>query len=171
MQVELHVSEVIILHIEEKEFIPVFLGNDINTYSMSRAFYEAYRVKSLVIGKVSTGPSCSSRIIDFRAEPGMGRQETFLRTVNELADANPGKKILLIGCGDDYVELIIKNKAQLRPNIIAPYVDEPLMQSLLTKLEFYRMCDQHHISYPGTFITLSCESSPGMKSCMISLSS
>jgi D-aspartate ligase len=152
MQVELHVSEVIILHIEEKEFIPVFLGNDINTYSMSRAFYEAYRVKSVVIGKVSTGPSCSSRIVDFRTVSGMGRQETFLKTVNELADANPGKKIFLIGCGDDYVELIIKNKAQLRPNIIAPYVDEPLMRSLLTKLEFYRMCDQHHISYPGTFV-------------------
>lgn len=140
------------MNIVEKEFIPVFLGSDINTYSMSRAFYEAYSVKSFVIGKVNTGPSCNSRIIDFRAVSDLDRQETFVRTINELAQSYADKKIILIGCGDSYVELIIKNRALLPENVIAPYVDEELMDSLLTKLKFYGMCDQFNIDYPATFV-------------------
>ena len=140
------------MNIVEKEFVPVFLGSDINTYSMSRAFYEEYGIKSIVIGKNNTGPSCNSRIIDFRAVPKMDRQEVFVKTINDLADVYSSRKIILIGCGDNYVEQIIKNRAQLSRNIIAPYVDEELMDNLLTKLKFYQMCDQYGINYPGTFI-------------------
>ena len=140
------------MEIVEKEFVPVFLGNDINTYSMSRAFYEEYGVKSIVIGKYNIGPSCNSRIIDFRSVPKMDRQEVFVKIINDLAAEYPGKKIILMGCGDSYVELIIKNKSLLAENIIAPYVDEELMESLLTKLKFYQMCDREKISYPRTFI-------------------
>jgi len=119
---------------------------------MSRAFYEAYGVKSFVIGKVNSGPSCNSRIIDFRAVKEMDTPEVFVSTINELADRYPDKKIILIGCGDNYVEQIIRNKARFSGNIIAPYVDEGLMNSLLTKLEFYGMCDRYGVEYPGTFI-------------------
>jgi D-aspartate ligase len=140
------------LNIVEKEFIPVFLGSDINTYSMSRAFYEAYGLKSFVIGKVNAGPSCNSKIINFRAVSDLDRQETFVRIITELAESYSGKKIILIGCGDNYVEQIIRNKAELPESVITPYVDEELMGSLLTKLKFYKICDQHNIDYPGTFI-------------------
>ena len=140
------------MKIVEKEFVPVFLGSDINTYSMSRAFYEEYGVKSIVIGKNNTGPSCNSRIIDFRAVSKMDRQEVFVKTINDLAAGYSDKKIILMGCGDSYVEVIIKNRALLSDNIIAPYVDEELMDNLLTKLKFYQMCDQYNINYPGTFI-------------------
>lgn len=140
------------MNIVEKEFVPVFLGNDINTYSMSRAFYEEYKVKSIVIGKYNIGPSCNSRIIDFRAVSKLDRQEIFVKTVNDLAAEYPNKKIILIGCGDSYVEVIIKNRALLGENIIVPYVNAELMENLLTKLKFYQMCDQHNINYPGTFI-------------------
>ena len=38
-----------------KEFIPVLFGNDINVYSVARAFYEKYGVKSKVFGKALMG--------------------------------------------------------------------------------------------------------------------
>ena len=136
----------------EREFVPVILGNDINTYSMSRAFYEEYKVKSIVIGKSETGPSCDSRIVEFRAVPGVDRPDVFLKTINGLAERYADKKIILIGCGDNYVEVIIKNRAFLKENVIAPYVGEEQMDELLTKLKFYRMCDRYRIDYPGTFI-------------------
>lgn len=31
------------LQFQEREFVPVLLGADINTYSVARAFYEAYQ--------------------------------------------------------------------------------------------------------------------------------
>jgi len=140
------------LKIADREFVPLILGSDINTYSMSRAFYEEYGVKSIVIGKSNTGPSCHSRIIDFRFVPELDKQEVFLRTINDTASKHRDKKVILLGCGDNYVELIIKNRKALPGNIIAPYVDEDLMQRLLTKREFYRMCESFGIDYPSTFI-------------------
>ena len=32
----------ILMQFKEREFIPVILGSDINTYSVARAFYEEY---------------------------------------------------------------------------------------------------------------------------------
>ncbi len=140
------------MNIEEKEFIPLLLGNDINTYSMARAFYEEYRIRSVVIGKYPTGPSCHSKIIKYHADKNLDRPEVFIQTVNCLADQNASKKLILLGCGDNYVELIIKNKESLRENIIVPYIEEKLMQDLITKEKFYQMCDQHQIEYPKTFL-------------------
>jgi len=140
------------LKIVEREFQSVFLGTDINTYSMSRAFYEAYGVKSIVIGKAKTGPSCNSKIVELRTVPQMDMQETFLSTARGLAAEFAGKKVILMGCGDNYVEQIIRNGPQLPDSIIAPYVGEELMDGLLTKLRFYEMCDKYGIDYPGTFI-------------------
>mgnify|MGYP000683584254 CR=1 FL=1 len=45
------------LQFTEREFIPVLLGGDINAYSVARAFYEEYQVKSLVFGKYQTRPT------------------------------------------------------------------------------------------------------------------
>ena len=138
--------------IQDREFIPVLLGNDINTYGMSRAFYEAYGVRSVVIGKAATGPSCNSRIIDFRHVPGLDTEEIFIKTIRKTAAEFAEKRVILMGCGDNYVEQIIRNSARLPENVVAPYVDEQLMDRLLTKTEFYRMCDSHGVEYPDTFI-------------------
>lgn len=136
----------------EREFVPVLLGNDINTYSMARAFYEAYQVKTIVMGQANTGPNCNSKIIDYSAHKGLDQQSVFVQTLNALARKMADKKIILIGCGDSYVEQIIKNKNLLNENIIIPYVDETLMNDLITKESFYNMCDKHKLDYPATFI-------------------
>ncbi|MGE5418342.1 MAG: ATP-grasp domain-containing protein [Acidobacteriota bacterium] len=137
---------------EVKEFVPVMLGSDINTYSMSRAFYEAYKIKSIVIGKADTGPSCNSKIIDFFADSELDKPAVFTKVINDLAAKYSKKKIILIGCGDNYVEQIIENKKRLSDNVIAPYIEEELMRDLLTKEKFYQMCDKHNLDYPRTFI-------------------
>lgn len=140
------------MEIEEKQFIPVLLGSDINTYSMARAFHQEYRVKSKVIGKYHTGPSCNSKIIDFMANQNIDRQDTFLEIVNRVANKNKDKKIFLLGCGDNYVSLVSQNKNNFEPNIIAPYIDYSLMEQLIKKENFYKMCEQYNIDYPNTFI-------------------
>ncbi len=140
------------MEIKELNFIPLLLGSDINTYSMARAFHEAYKVKSKVIGKFPTGPSYNSKIIDFTANPNIDKQEVFLSLVNEFALQNKNKKIMLIGCGDSYVSLISQNKMNLENNIIAPYIDYSLMDELIKKENFYKMCEKYSIDFPNTFI-------------------
>jgi len=136
----------------EREFIPVLLGGDINTYSVARAFYEKYQVRSYIFGKYPTGPSYQSRIITYRANEKIDTDEVFLETVRRFAKRHQDKDILLIGCGDSYVALISKHKKELPDNVIAPYIDYELMNDLQLKDTFYRLCDRHGIDYPGTLV-------------------
>ncbi len=140
------------MKIENREFIPIILGNDINTYSVARAFYEEYKVKSIVLGKYRSGPSNNSKIIDFYADENMDIQEDFLKIIDSFSDEFHDKKIILLACGDSYAELIIKNKNNFKDNVIAPYIDEPLMNNLIKKSSFYEMCEKHGLDYPKTII-------------------
>lgn len=140
------------MEFKEREFIPVMLGGDINTYSVARAFYEQYQVRSFIFGKFPSGPSYNSRMITYRANPKIDTDEVFLKTVNGFAKKHREKKIVLIGCGDSYVALISRHKAELAENIIAPYIDFDLMNSLQQKETFYRLCEKHGVDYPGTVI-------------------
>ena len=141
-----------IMKFKTQEFIPVLLGGDINTYSVARAFYEQYQVKSYVFGKFPSGPSYKSKITEYKAIYKIDTDDTFLDTIRTFSAKHQDKKIILIGCGDSYVALISKHKASLPDNIIAPYIDFDLMNNLQNKERFYELCDKHGIEYPGTII-------------------
>ncbi|MBQ9827946.1 MAG: ATP-grasp domain-containing protein [Lachnospiraceae bacterium] len=136
----------------EREFVPLLFGGDINVYSMARAFYEQYKVKSVAIGKFMASPDAGSRIIDYSADPGVETDEVFLRKVREVSEQYADKKVLAIGCGDSYVNLLSKYRDSLPENVIAPYVDYELLDSLQNKEYFYKLCDEHGIDHPATFV-------------------
>ena len=110
------------LQFTEREFIPVLLGGDINAYSVARAFYEEYQVKSLVFGKYQTGPAYRSQIIDYTPNVDIDTMPVMLKTVNGIAQAHADKTIVLVGCGDNYVALVAqaKDARELADNIVAP---------------------------------------------------
>lgn len=136
----------------EREFIPVMFGSDINTYSMSRAFHEAYQVKSIVIGKAMSGPSCNSKIVNFIYDKDIEQGEVLVKRLNAIADQNPEKTIIAVGCGDSYVALLAQNKGRYRDNVVAAYIDYDLMETLIKKEEFYKMCDKYGLDYAETFV-------------------
>lgn len=136
----------------EREFIPVLLGGDINTYSVARAFYEQYQVKSYVFGKYQTGPSYNSQITIYEGNPAIDTDDYFLDRITKFANEHSDKKILLIGCGDSYVALASRHKAELPANVIAPYIDFELMDSLQQKERFYELCEKHGVDYPKTIV-------------------
>lgn len=140
------------MEFKEREFIPVLLGGDINTYSVARAFYEQYQVKSYVFGKYQTGPSFNSQITIYEGNPQIDKDEYFLERINRFAKEHSDKKILLIGCGDSYVALCSKHKKELAENVIAPYIDFELMDSLQQKERFYQLCEKHGVAYPKTIV-------------------
>lgn len=140
------------MEFKEREFVPVLFGGDINTYSVARAFYEEYQVKSWVLGKYMSGPSCYSNITNYRNNPKMDTEDVLLKAVMKLSRKYKDKKILAIGCGDSYVETISKIKDQFPDNVIAPYIDHGLMEQLILKENFYKMCEKHGIDYPATLV-------------------
>ena len=118
----------------DHEFIPVILGGDINTYSVARAFYEEYQIKTTVMGKYPTGPSYGSRIVNYMANEAIDQEETFLKQINTFADEHPQKKVIVLGAGDNYINMITKMRQKLAKNIIVPFISHELMDNLQKKI-------------------------------------
>lgn len=137
---------------EERPFIPLLFAGDINSYSMARAFYDAYQVKSIVYGKIYTGPNCNSKISDFRVIANIEDEEVFLNTVNKIANEYPNKKIVLIPCGDSYAFLASKLRGKFEKNVVSVQNDFNQIQELTIKEKFYSYCKKYNLEYPRTYV-------------------
>src|SRR5665647_907541 len=135
-----------------KHFVPLLFAGDINVYSVARAFHEAYGVKSTAYGKYPTGPCYNSSIINYTANPNAENLDEFKSLVMEFAELNKDKAVVLIGCGDSYVELASLSKGNFPPNVIVPYIDIDLMHTLILKERFYEFCEKSMLDFPETFV-------------------
>ena len=131
---------------------PLLFGGDINVYSVARAFHEAYGVRSIAYGKFVSFPCAYSSIIDYRPCLNNEDADTFLRNVEQVCSQCPDKTVLVIGCGDSYVQLAARYKDQMPANAIAPYIPGDLLDHLINKEYFYKLCDRHGIDHPATVI-------------------
>jgi D-aspartate ligase len=136
----------------DRAFIPLIFAADINVYSVARAFHEQYGLRSRAFGKASAGPCARSRIIDYTSVEDADRQDVLRALVNGFARAHSGRRILLLGCGDNYVRSIIANKGAYEENVIAPYVDLALFETLTHKERFYELCRERGVDYPDTAV-------------------
>lgn len=136
----------------QQTLLPVLMGADMNCYSVARAFHEAYGVKSKAFGRYAMGEVKYSRIVDFTGVQDIDTDQVLCKTLAEFAAATPGKTRVLLGCTDDYAALLIRNRETLSKDYIVPYIDEALMDKLVSKQSFYEMCDKYDIPYPKTAI-------------------
>ena len=136
----------------ELNFQPLLFGGDINVYSVARAFHEAYGVKSIVYGKYPSFPCHGSDIIELRPCPDNEDPARFLKNVETVAREFSHKTVLLLGCGDSYVQLAARYQAAFPKNVVAPYIPIELMEELVNKERFYQLCDRYGIDHPATFI-------------------
>ena len=112
-------------------FQPLLFGGDINVYSVARAFHEAYGVKTVAYGMYPSGPCFGSGIIDYRVCANNDDPAVVLENVKKVAAEFADRKVLLLGCGDNYLTSIACNLPNFPENVIAPYVDLSLMETLI----------------------------------------
>lgn len=134
------------------EFVPVLLGADINAYSMARAFYEAYGVKSIVYGMYPASVCAGSKMIDYRVRQDNDQVDKVLENVTEAAREYPDKQILVLGCGDNYLNAISANLPHFPGNVTAPYVELEQLEGLIHKERFYELCGRYGIDHPATVV-------------------
>ena len=138
---------------DDSRFLPVILGGDITAYSLARTFHEAYQIKSLVISQISSHLCADSSIIENRIVPDMENEEIFLKTLEHISHEFCGTKLILLACGDWYVRLIVEHRSILEEQgFILPYIGESLLNRLVLKDQFYKLCDEVGVTYPRTFI-------------------
>ncbi len=137
---------------KEIEFVPVILGGDITTYSLARSFHEEYGIKSVAVSMLKSVMISRSSIIENIVVPDMDNKERFVERLHEIAQRYPGKKRLLMACGDWYVRLIVENRGELERDYIIPYINLALLDKLVLKDSFYAICEEVGVPYPKTFV-------------------
>ena len=75
-----------------------------------------------------------------------------LANVKKVAAEFADRKVILLGCGDNYLTSIACNLDAFPENVIAPYIDLATMEVLIHKEKFYELCDQYGIDHPATFV-------------------
>ena len=138
---------------KEYDFLPVILGGDITAYSLIRSFYEEYQVKSLAVNMSQGGPVVMSKMCDSLYYENLDTVDVLLPTLMEIGKKySKDKKLIVLGCGDWYVRMLIENKAMLSQYYVIPYIDEELMNRIVRKDKFYEIMEELHIPYPKTFV-------------------
>lgn len=130
---------------------PMLIGADMNCYTLARAFHEAYGVRSHAFGRWAMGETMYSRIVSFTAVPDIDTPAVLLKTITDFAARHPDKTIVVMGCTDDYVSLLMDLRDSLPGNCTAPYIGPALRDKLVSKADFYTLCDVYGIPYPKTF--------------------
>ncbi len=143
--------------------VPVLIGADLNCYNVARAFHEEYGVTSYAFGRYEIGATKKSKFIKFTTVPALESDETFLGVINSFYEEHKGedKVFFILGCTDDYANLVSRNAEKLRPRFIVPYSSMDIMDTFVSKEKFYDYCEKHGILYPKTKIVypasdLSC---------------
>ncbi len=134
-------------------FIPIIVGTDMNAYNMAISFHAHYKIRPILVGRgMLSFTRLSSIPKAIEIYPNLGETEGFIAALEEVAKKyrQDGKQLLLIGTNDLFVRLIIENKEVLSKNYVFSYIDEPLMNQLLVKKNFYELCEEHGIDVPTT---------------------
>lgn len=136
----------------ENLVLPVILGTDMNAYGMARAFHEAYRIRSLCVGKSRLIFTERSRLVEIKIIEDFDQEDVFLPALETLAA--PLKKqyqhLILIASSDHYAKLSIMHSEALKKYFHMPFASLDLLPSLLLKDRFYALCETHGLDYPKT---------------------
>lgn len=137
------------------DFKILIIGTDINAYTMARCAYELYGQKVDLIGKSEMKFTSLSTITNIMYEPHLWDTEVFKKTLQDYAEKQNGKKILLIATNDFYVRLIAENEEYLKQWYVFNY---PPLQTTLAFLDKSSFYDAFYdvLSIPKTFI-YSCK--------------
>lgn len=144
----------IIVHNENKAFLPILLGTDANAYGMARSFHEAFGITSLSLGRAPLLETKKSNIVKVMIFQNFDHDEVFCRYIKEVGESY-GKlydKLLLIACGDRYTELIVNHRELIDTYFVTNYIPREMKEQLENKEDFYKICETYGLNYPKTYI-------------------
>jgi D-aspartate ligase len=138
--------------LQGRTLVPVILGGDIGGYSLARAFHEAFGVKSIIMSSTLGGVVRDSTIVINDVRPDMDDPDVAVAALHEIARANPGAALIAIASADWLVHTLIERRAELEPEYAIPYVDEALFDTVTSKEEFAKLCQEYGLAHPITTV-------------------
>ena len=133
---------------EKCKIVPTILGQDLGAYSVAKAFFEAFKVKSHAFGRYKCGISDFSRIIKTEFCSGYERVDLLLPELISFALKNREKTLVLIPASDTYVEFVSENREILSRyyKFLIPSAEH--IKKLTNKALFYSEAMKSEIDFP-----------------------
>ena len=139
------------------QFVPVVVGGNRGAYSLARAFYEAYQVKTNVISPMIIGPIENSRILKNYVQPEIEQPDRFFETISVIEQEFPGIKKIIVGADDRYAEMLVRLQHRFPEQWVVPYVTEEVFGRATNKESFYAACEKAGVPYPKTLVITEFE--------------
>ncbi|SEJ58238.1 ATP-grasp domain-containing protein [Demequina mangrovi] len=136
----------------DRTLVPVVLGGDIGGYSIARAFYEAFGVRSLLMSATLNGIVRDSAMIENVVVPEMDDPDVMVREMLRLAEERPGADLIAVASVDWLVRSLIERKADLAHAYAIPYVDVELLDTVTSKDSFSDLCREHGLAHPRSVV-------------------
>ncbi len=136
---------------EKCKIVPVILGQDLGAYSVAKAFFEAFGVKSYAFGRYRCGISDFSRIIKIEFCSGYERIDLLLPELISFAAKRRDKTLVLIPASDTYVEFASKNREILSRYYKFLIPSDEHIKKLTDKASFYREASKFCIDFPAFY--------------------
>ncbi|MGC5616250.1 ATP-grasp domain-containing protein [Georgenia sp. Z1491] len=137
---------------------PVVLGSDLGTYSVARAFHEAFSVRSTIVLNQPRGPVDHSAILD---QLYLGRGGTLdtglvLDRLEEHAAAHPDRRHLLMPTMDQDVDMMLTHRERLEKNYLVGLAPAELVRAASDKANLEQVARSVGVPTPrGTEVSLT----------------
>jgi len=136
----------------DQPFVPVVLGANLGAYSLAREFHEMYGLKTLCFAPRTSVQVQHSQIVDVFIDEELVDDVVLVEHILSVVLQNPGRPIMLLGCGDDWALQIMRVRDRLPEVVKTPYAEHDLADRLSDKSNFYNVCEELGINYPKTFL-------------------
>ncbi len=140
----------------DSDFMAVALGGDMNCYGVARTFYEAYGLRTVMLGRAPVFPTAGSSLFsDKLYDADLLEDDVLIRLLTQVQDKYPGIRKFVFATNDDYVRHIIHNKKAIEAiseDYIVPVISEELFDRLDDKDSFYEVCEEYGLPYPKSVV-------------------
>lgn len=137
-------------------FRPVIVGPDLGVYSLVRSFHEAYGVRSVVVSNTPRGPIADSALIDNVYAGAGATAERVVATLEQVADAHPGERLLLLVNAEHDVEMVLHHRERLEARYVVPMAGSDVLARAADKEVLQEVCTRLGLPVPRT-IAVSME--------------
>lgn len=124
-----------------KDFLPIILGSDLNTYSIAREIHEAYGINSVGATSMILSPCINSKIINFYKKANFSKDpQVFAEILNNIYHDHKAshEKFIIFAPDDTMRSLIFDNLDRLDFSPLLPYAPLEVINALRRKKDFYR---------------------------------
>lgn len=134
------------------DFVPVVLGTGLNAYNIARSLRESFGVNSLALGRFPLRETAHSSIVQVRASADFDDPAVVLHALNEVADENPGRRLLLFPTIESYTAMVLGHGDELCDRYLVPLTGADVADRLMNKTDFYRTCAELSVPHPESVV-------------------